>query len=243
MLPDFSPIVYGKKFDADTLFLLLGGVQGETWLTADQAAAQVVGAGEYDIHTFAKGSYQVYGYAPEFSPTSQEYFLDTDVTLNEFGMIGVVHGWPIRQVIAQELPSENEDYQKVVLDRLRQEGISAPEMGVMHIFRVDLEGDGVDEIFISATHLDESRHTTRSGDYSIVLMRKVVGNAAVTLPIAGDVYHSQELEITYPRTYSLANFIDLNRDGVLEVVIDFQQWENVGALIYQVNGQDIFRVP
>ncbi len=243
MPPDFSPIVYGKKFDADTFFILLGGVQGETWLTSDKAAAQVGGTVQYDVHTFAKGSYQVYGYAPEFSPTSQEYFLSTDETLNEFGMIGVAHGWPVRQVVAQELSADNEIYQNVVLDWLKENGLPKPELDTLRIFRVDLEGDGVDEIFISATHLDESQHTTQSGDYSVVLMRKVVGNDAVTLLIAGDIYHSQELEITYPRTYLPASFIDLNRDGVLEVVVDFQQWENAGALIYQVTGQDILKVP
>ena len=73
-------------------------------------------------------------------------------------------------------------------------------------------------------------------------MRKVTGNDAVTFPIVGDVYHSQELEITYPTTYSLINFIDLNQDGVLEVIVDTQKWENVGARIYQINGQDVLQV-
>jgi hypothetical protein len=57
----------------------------------------------------------------------------------------------------------------------------------------------------------------------------------------GDVYHSQELEITYPTTYSLMNFIDLNQDGVLEVIVDTQKWENISARIYQIKGQDVIQ--
>jgi len=72
-------------------------------------------------------------------------------------------------------------------------------------------------------------------------MRKVVGNDAVTIPIVGDVYHSQEPEITYPLTYSLANFIDLNQDGNLEVVVDIRKWEKFGAIIYQIDGQDVIQ--
>jgi hypothetical protein len=45
--------------------------------------------------------------------------------------------------------------------------------------------------------------------------------------------------MTYPRTYSLANFIDLNQDGVLEVVVGFEKWEGFGAMVYQVNAQEL----
>ena len=151
-------------------------------------------------------------------------------------------GWTITKRAVSELSADGHFYQQAVIDWLNAEGISAPQLDDLHVFRVDIEGDGVDEIFISASHLDESQHTTKAGDYSVVLMRKVTGNDAVTVPIVGDVYHSQELEITYPTTYSLINFIDLNQDGVLEVIVDTQKWENIGARIYQVNGQDVLQV-
>jgi hypothetical protein len=118
-----------------------------------------------------------------------------------------------------------------------------PQQGILHIFRIDLEDDGVDEIFISASHLDDSQHTTRNGDYSIILMRKVAGNEAVTTPLIADIYRSKEAETTYPRTYTLANFMDLNQDGILEVVVDYHRWEEDGALIYPIQGQQITQVP
>jgi hypothetical protein len=71
-------------------------------------------------------------------------------------------------------------------------------------------------------------------------MRKVVGNEAVTLPIVSDVYDSQE--IAFPNAYLPSNFIDLNQDGILELVVDVQRWEADGAAVYQVNGQQIIRV-
>lgn len=241
MPPDFSPILYGKKYDANTFFVLLGGVQGDEWLDPDLAFARFAGAWEYDVYTFAKGSFQVHGNAPEFSPPGHGYFVETDVTIDEFGMVGVAQGWHVLQGAVDEFSPGNQFYEQVVIDWLMAEGISDPQLNVLRVFRVDIEGDGVDEIFINAIHLDESQHTTKSGDYSIILMRRVVGNDAVTLPIVGDVYHSQELEITFPRTYSLGNFIDLNQDGVLEVVVDIQRWEGFGAIVYQIDGQEILQ--
>jgi len=242
---DFSPILYGLKYDANTFFVLLGGVQAGAWLAPDQAAsymAQPYGW-EYDIYPFAKEAFHLHGSAPEFSPPYHEYFVSTEISRSEFGMVAVAQSWPVLQRDVQELSSDSELYQRAVLDWLASEEISQPQLGTLRIYRVDIEGDGVDEIFISATHLDGSQHTTKSGDYSVILMRKVAGNDAVTLPIVADVYHSQEAEITFPQAYSLGNFIDLNQDGVLEVVVDIQRWEGDGAAVYQINGQEITQVP
>ena len=241
MPSDFSPILYGKKYDANTFFLLLGGIQGELWLSPDLAAAQFVHipSSGYDVFTLAQTKYQVDGYAPFFSHPSQDYTVRTDVTLDEPGMVAVARNWPTLQRPVHELAPDHEIYRQAVLDWLTAEGVMAPQLGSLRVFRVDIEGDGVDEIFISATHLDESQHTTKSGDYSIILMRKVTGNDTITQTIVGDIYRSQGLEITYPRTYTPAKFIDLNRDGRLEVVVDIQRWEGMGALVYQIDGQSV----
>jgi hypothetical protein len=244
MPSDFSPILYGKKYDANTFFFLLGGWQGNMWLSPDEAFACFVNlrGWEYDVYTPAKGKIQIHGYRPEFSPAHKIYTVGTDTTVDEIGMVGVAQGWPVLQRDVQELSSDNAVYQQAVLDWLTMQGISAPELATLHIFRVDLEGDGVDEIFISATHL-ENQHMTKSGDYSIILMRKVEGNDALTLPVVADVYHSQEMEATLPRTYSIGNFLDLNQDGVLEVIVDIRRWDGDGAFIYRINGQNITKVP
>ena len=241
MPADFSPILYGKRYDADTFFLLLGGLQGDVWLAPDLAFVRFLNIppSRYEIYTFAKGQFHIEGYAPQFSPTSKSYSMRAEETLNEIGMIGVAQGWPVLQRAVQELAADNELYRQAVLDWLAAEGVAEPQLDTLHIFRVDIEGDGVDEIFISATHLDGSQHITRAGDYSIVLLRKVAGNEAVTLLIVGDIYRSTSDEITYLCTYSLANFIDLNQDGTLEVLVDVERWERAGAILYQIEGQDV----
>ncbi len=237
---DFSPVVYAERYDANTFFLLLGGVSRDGWFTADASAARYPGAATYSLHTMTQGyKYLVQGMAPDFSPAYQEYSIRTDASLDERGMVGVLDGWDVMKREVTELSADGEFYQQAVADWLTTQGVDEPQLGTLQVFRVDLEGDGADEVFISATRLDESQHMTRSGDYSIILMRKVMGNDVVTLPVVWDVYLSQQDEMTFPCTYSLANFIDLNQDGVLEVVVDIQRWEGDGAAVYQIDGQDI----
>jgi len=236
---DFSPVLFGKKYDK-TVFLLLGGVGRGVWFTPDVSALRFADEATYSLHTLTQeNKYFFWGKAPELSPTCDSFFVGTDANIDEFGMVAVLDGWDIVKRDVTELPAKNQFYQQVLIDWLTAEGVSSPEIGSLQIFRVDLEGDGADEIFISATRLDASQHTTTAGDYSVVLMRKVVGDDAVTIPLVADIYSSRELEITFPRTYSLSNFIDLNQDGILEVVVGIEKWEGFGAIIYQVNGQDV----
>lgn len=239
---DFSPVLYGGKVYETTFFLLLGGVNQETWLAPDMSVARFSGEVTYSLHSLTQESkYFVWGKTPEFSPTCKVYSVGTDAMLDEPGFVGVVDVWQVTKRPVTELADDDGFYQQAVMDWLKTEGVSAPQVDVVRVYRVDIEGDGVDEVFISATHLDDSQRTTKAGDYSIVLIRQVIGNEAVTKPLVGDVYRSQEPEMTYPRTYSLTNFIDLNQDGRLEAVVEIQKWEGFGARVFQIDGKDVIQ--
>lgn len=239
---DFSPVLYGGKVYQTTFFLLLGGVSRDAWLVPDISVARFGGEVTYSLHSFSQeAKYFLWGKAPEFSPTCRAYMISTDAALDEAGFIGVVDGWDVTKRPVTELSANEAFYQKEVTDWLRAEGVSVPLVDSMQVYRVDLEGDGIDEVFISASHLDGSQHTTKTGDYSIILMRQVLGNEAVTKLVVGDVYRSQQPEITFPRTYSLANFIDLNQDGALEVVVEIQKWEGFGARVFQIDEEDVIQ--
>jgi hypothetical protein len=239
---DFSPVLYGGKVYQTTFFLLLGGVNKETWIAPEISVARFSGEVTYALHSFTQESkYFLWGESPESSPTCKTYFVGTEAVLDESGFVGVMDGWAITKRPVTALSDDEKFYRQAVTDWLNAEGVSAPQVDSVQVYRVDIEGDGTDEVFVSASHLDDSRHTTKAGDYSVILMRQVVGKDVVTKLVVGDVYHSKDMEITYPRTYSLANFIDLNQDGTLEVVVDIQKWEGFGARVFQIDGEDVIQ--
>ena len=238
---NFSPILLGKKYDSNMFFVMLGGVQDGQWISVDQAVANIAGAAEYDVYAFASGPQQAYGYAPQRSMPSGGYFLSTDSAMNETGMIGVVRGWQVAHRVAEELPSDNEMYQQIMIDWLSEAGIDDPQLGTMHIYRIDLEGDGTDEIFISDTRV-EGLHGVVAGDHSVILLRKVIANGVVTIPILADLYAAIGYGNPFPCSYSIANFVDLNQDGVLEVMAAYDRWEGFGASVYEVQGETVQQV-
>ncbi|HMD80073.1 MAG TPA: hypothetical protein VKE92_02120, partial [Anaerolineales bacterium] len=237
---DFSPVMYGGNRYGMSVFLLLGGVSTNEWLVPEASVTRYGGEATYSLHTLTQISkYFISGKVPQFSYTCGNYFIHTDPGLDEPGFVGVADGWNVTKREVVELSADGHLYQQAVIDWLTAMGVAALKPSTLQAFRVDIEGDGVDEVFISATHLDDPQHKPKAGDYSIVLMRKVIGNDAVTKFVVGDHYNSQQPEMGYPRTYTLANFIDLNQDGVLEVIVDIQKWEGFGASVFQVNGQNL----
>lgn len=180
---------------------------------------------------------------PEYSVTCGTYSVGTEADLNEAGFIGTLDGWDVTKRDVTELSAEGEFYRQAVTDWLSSEGVPAPQIDTMQVFRVDIEGDGADEVFVSAHHFtDGSGHMTQAGDYSVVLMRRVTGNDVLTLAITGKIHTSAQPELTFPFTYSFSNFIDLNQDGILEVVVALKRWEGFGASVYQIDGQEIVQV-
>jgi hypothetical protein len=239
---DFSPVLYGGKMYDSTFFLLLGGVSQNGWLTPAESVGRFCGEMTYSLHNMPTASkYFLWGETPNFSHTCQNYFIETEAELDEGGFTGVMDGWNTTKREVTEIQDNGEVYQKALFDWLKSFGVASPQPGTLRILRTDLEGDGADEVFISATHLDESQHVTNPGDYSVVLMSKLIGDEPVTISLVADVYSEDNSGMTFPQEYSLANFIDLNQDGVMEVVVDIQRWEGFGAMVVQVNGQGVLQ--
>jgi len=240
-LLNFSPVIYGQNFGSGT-FLLLGGVQDGAWLGPDTVAAQIQDGMVFDIYS-TDSRLQMIGHVSGPDPICDTYFVDADENISVSGMIGVAQGWDVTQRKMEELSSDNDFYRQVVMDWLIEQGISNPIVENLHVSRVDIEGDGVDEVFLSASHFnDGSGHMSEYGDYTVILMRKVNGDDAVTLDLVREIHSSQEPEMTFPIKYSLTDFIDLDQDGNLEVIIEINRWEGFGAAVYQINGSDRVQV-
>ncbi len=121
-------------------------------------------------------------------------------------------------------------------DWLRTQGIDQPEVHLTAVQRIDLEGDGVDEVVVSATRLNDGDRvpSVAAGDYSVVVVRKLVAGSVVTLPLVGE-YYRQAQELAYPSTHALATVLDVNGDGTLEIVVHSTFWEGTATTIYAVH--------
>lgn len=128
-------------------------------------------------------------------------------------------------------------YVEAVRDFLKGRGIKDPKVQIRRILRIDLEGDGEDEVLISATNYftkgDEvPMHAAARGSYSIVILRRVVAGKVQTQLVAGEVYTKADAS-NAPNLYSIAAVLDLNGDGKLEVIVHSLYYEGGETTIYR----------
>ena len=135
---------------------------------------------------------------------------------------------------------------EAVGDFLKARGIADPKVQIARVLRVDLDGDGEEEVLISATNYfteDKSDHSAapfpeapiespRPGSYSVVILRRVVAGRVQTQLVTGEVYPKPD-ESVAPNVYQLAAVLDLNGDGKLEVIVHSFYYEGGETMIYR----------
>jgi hypothetical protein len=131
-------------------------------------------------------------------------------------------------------------YQDALTELLRANGISDPDGHLTALKRIDLDGDGADEVVMSAAWLENGLESTSvaEGDYALVVVRKLVGDEVVTIPLRADFYPSAESDVL-PVIYKIAAVMDLNADGDMEIVLDTISALGTQTTIYEVSGESI----
>lgn len=134
----------------------------------------------------------------------------------------------------EALNTASNTYQKIVSEYLKECGIEVIKPTITQIYRVDLEGDGVDEVIISASNVSGFSEKMRSeyGDYSVVLLRRIVDGEVETYPLFSvvddykPVDEEDMLMHSMPSYYAkLIDCIDLNGDGKLEIITTWGYYE------------------
>ena len=136
-------------------------------------------------------------------------------------------------------------YTTAVREFLEGRGLREPQVKITQTLRVDLEGDGEEEVLISATNYFAASgripSSAPAGSYSLVLLRRVVNGKVVTQLLEGEFYREAK-EFNAPGAYHVATVLDLNGDGALEVVIAGAYYEGSWTAIYQCTAAEIKKV-
>jgi hypothetical protein len=224
-----------------------GGSENGKWIKADQAAKSTAKKTTYQVYSLTKQAGQITAGKPKSvdEPCPDTLMVSLSSKPKD-GVIGLAATWnalPRRPVIAAATQSV---YVEAVRDFLKARGIADPKVRITRIVRVDLDGDGEEEVLISATNYfteDKSDHSAapfpeapiespRPGSYSIVILRRVVAGKVQTQLVAGEVYPKPD-ESVAPNVYQVTAVLDLNGDGKLEVIVHSFYYEGGQTTIYR----------
>jgi hypothetical protein len=222
---------------------LFGATADGKWIKSDEAAKAISDERTYKIYGLIQSLGQAKGGKPK--PSEEEVCSDVlTVSLSpnpDKGVIAIAAPWNALPRKPQVTDPTQKTYVDAVREFLRTKEIDQPKVKIDNIVRVDLDGDGEEEVLISATNYfsKDDRVPMRSpaGSYSMVLLRRVVAGKVETQLVDGEfhpkAYVRKQDSFDAPTAYKVIGTLDLDGDGKMEVVIHSHYYEGGETTIYR----------
>jgi hypothetical protein len=231
---------------------LFGATSDGKWMKAEEAAKALTDETTYRIY----GLTQSFGEAKGGKPKPSEEDVCSDVLAvslspkPEKGVIALAAPWSALPRKPQVIDPTQKVYVDAVRDFLKTKGIDKPKVKIENIVRVDLDGDGEQEVLISATNYlskDEGvPMRSPAGSYSMVLLRRLVAGKVETQLVEGEFYPQEypkatenEARFNAPNAYKVIAVLDLDGDGKMEVVVASNYYEGEATTIYRCDPKKI----
>jgi hypothetical protein len=217
---------------------MLGAVQAGAWLEAAAAAPLLTGGERYRVLSGNQSSpATTIGSRPQQLEVicTTTYLLRLEPAVAD-DAIALGGSWPLQPRVPHALAPNDPALQQVVTTFLQGKGIAQPDVQIVRAARIDLEGDGSEELVVVATRLLAQDPTdAAAGDYSFVAVQTTSDGMATMVELAGD-YFAEGGDFLAPNEYRLLNMLDLNGDGVIEIVVQGTYYEGTTISAYQVAG-------
>lgn len=225
---------------------LLGGSSGDTWLDMDSTGPLLTGNEEYRLYGLTEQQGTAMGSNnPPLEPGSCEGLRTVDFTpvLGEASILALGGDWDALPRVPVEEGTDSDIYQQAIAELLQAQGITAPEVQITQVIRIDLDGDGTDEVLISATRFAASEdgsppYSIETGDYALVMLRKIVDGDVANIFVVGESY-TEAQEFAAPNVYRIGSILDANGDGQMEFIVESQYYEGAATELYRVDGEEI----
>jgi hypothetical protein len=222
------------------------------WIKSEEAAKAISDERTYKIYGLTQSLGEAKGAKPK--PSEEEVCSDVlTVSLSpspDKGVIALAAPWNALPRKVQILDATQQVYVDAARDFLKTKGIDKPKVKIESILRVDLDGDGEEEVLISATNYFEKDEgapmRSPAGSYSMVLLRRVVAGKVETQLVEGEFYPKayqngtgDDSNFNAPNTYKVIAVLDLDGDGKMEVVVASQYYEGGATTIYRCDPKKV----
>ena len=214
-----------------------GASAGEKWIKAKEALSSVKETTVFRLYSLTEQMGETKGNRPKADEdVCPDNFSVSLGSKSEGAVIAIAAQWDALPRKPRITDPTEKVYIEAVRDFLANRGIKDPKVKMKRILRVDLDGDGEDEVLLSATNYfkaeeEEVPSSSPAGSYSVVLLRRVVAGKIKTRLIAGEV-HPSASHFDAPNYYDVTAVLDLNGDSKLEIVVHSSYYEGGSTTIY-----------
>jgi hypothetical protein len=229
---------------------VVGAWSAQKWLNSQQSAKLISGdTFKFFSHTGAMGNFKA-GKTESLGVPCEETF---SVALNpghksKAFEIGVSASWNPRPRAITVLPNTSLAYVKIASEFLAKKGLKNTLVKLTSVIKTDFDNDLTDEVFIVGRHFQGSSGGDyfppaggKTGDYSFILLRKIVAGQVQTISLGDDmILKDDNIEADnrhLPEFYDIAGILDLTGDGKLEMVMYSAYYEGYSFEIMEWDGK------
>ena len=215
---------------------LLGGVENGKFVDAKTTAAKLKGDEKYTLFGVKgvnKGELSIGKPKNDEDVCEDFYYVETPADAEVIGKVEDVSGvalgdgykWNPVPRLPKAIDLNDATYKKAVADVLRTKGITKTTIKLTQAYRIDLDGDGREEVLLAATFYKGGLSASAAkNDYSFILLRKIVGKKVQNIVVDGE-FITKAIEFGAPSEYEISAIADLNGDGKMEMILHSAYYE------------------
>lgn len=220
---------------------LIGATRDRKWVEATQVAKTLKPGQKLQLFTLRGPAGETTIDKVEDGDCPDQWLIEGTPKANE-GIAISSPTWNVMPRKPRPIDSKDTTYVTLLTDLLKKEGIQRPDVKISEGYKIDLNGDGVDEVVILANRsaqgvgeLTGVPHGASPGDYQIVLVRSVIKGKAQNIFLVKDI-RLKGNEGSLVRNYHLSAIADINGDGVMEIVLYSAYYEGSSSDVIQITG-------
>ncbi len=221
---------------------LIGGSRNQKWLDAKRLAKSLKARQKFSLYTLKGPAGEItFSKIAGDRDCGGEWSAETSSNA-QAGVAITSPTWNVMPRLPRPIDLNDTTYLRIVSNILKKEGITTPEVKITQAYKVDLDGDGKEEVVIVANRYAQGLHelsgvgnATSAGDYTLVLVRKTIGEQVQNIFLVKAVWLKPD-EGPLPRANHLSAIADLNGDGVMEIVLYSAYHEGSGSNVIQIDG-------
>lgn len=168
----------------------------------------------------------------EFDPEIPGEFVDIDA-------LAIQTGTEVRPYPVELLGSSIPTYLEATAGLLETRIPGIPPINLTQVIRVDLEGDGIDEVIVAASTIPDDLISSQVGDYSIVYLRKAIEGEVQTAILGVSIVEDLDDLFQDLAVFEVAAVADLNGDGKMEIVVNGTVWEGAFLQAWEYVNDDL----
>lgn len=158
-----------------------------------------------------------------------------------YNAVAVTADWPLQPREVRQVGLEVPEYAEIGAAFFPELGDTASTGTVVQAVRVDLDGNGVEEVLVTFER-QEAGDFGGEGDFSSVYVRYPSADGSVVDELLASYVSMEPVDFPTPGRFTLAAVADLNGDGVMEVMVRDRFWEAGGMQVFSLADGRLARV-